>query len=771
MLERLAPRRILAIWLLSCCVAEGADGSAEKPAPSSKPAESRVAAPAEGAKPATTATSESVETLVKRVLPSIVIVRGAGREGREDGLGTGFVIDRGGLIATNLHVIGEGRAIAVETVDGRRLEPTAVYASDRNLDLAVLRVDAELPPLKLGDSEAVDVGQDIVVLGNPQGLTHSVVKGVVSGSREIEGLPLLQLAVPIEQGNSGGPVIDRGGRVLGVVTMKSQVTDNLGFAVKINSLKPLLEKPNTVTMDRWLTIGALDPKRWRTVGGARWKQRAGRILVDGVGSGFGGRSLCLTVNEPPKEPFEVAVSVKLDDESGAAGLAFAADGDQRHFGFYPTGGRLRLTRFEGPDVYSWQVLEDRPSEAYRPGEWNRLRVRIEANRLTCYVNETKLFEHETTDVAGRRVGLAKFRQTEAEFKQFAVGASLAVAEPPAALTAAVAKLGERSVDGTLDRALLEPIAAQSEIGAALLRRRAAALQQEAKLLGDAAAAVERQAVVGELSQLLKQPDRKIDLLRGALLIAKLDNSEVDVDAYREQVDRMAREIRERLPSQADDDAKLAALNKYLFDENGYHGSRRDYYSRSNSYLNEVIDDREGLPITLSLLYIEVGRRLGLKLEGIGLPGHFIVALVADDPDGGEPLLRYFDPFEGGARLTEADAVLRSREITGRAPAAPQLRPAAHKAVLLRMLENLLGQSDDEAERPRLLGYLDVILAAAPDNLERRMVRAMIRYRSGRIAEAVADVDYLLEHHREAIDEERVLELRDRMERERRSDGG
>src|SRR6185503_3094611 len=97
-----------------------------------------------------------------------------------------------------------------------------------------------------------------------------------------------------------------------------------------------------VLMDNWLTIGALDPRRWEPLGGSRWKQRAGRIQVSGAGSGFGGRSLCLAKAEPPAEPFEAAVSVKLDDEAGAAGLVFGGDGDQRHYGFYPDRKSTRL---------------------------------------------------------------------------------------------------------------------------------------------------------------------------------------------------------------------------------------------------------------------------------------------------------------------------------------------------------------------------------------------------------------------------------------------
>src|SRR5438128_1936746 len=181
----------------------------------------------DGAKP-----QAAVEEVAAAAQKSVVVITFAGRDGKRQGLGTGFVVAPDGLIATNLHVLGEGRPVAVQLADGRRFDVTSVHASDRSLDLALIRIDAkDLPPLPLGDSDKLKSGQAVVALGNPHGLTHSVVAGVVSGRREIEGRPMIQLAVPIEQGNSGGPVLDLQGRVQGIVTMKSQVTANLGFAV------------------------------------------------------------------------------------------------------------------------------------------------------------------------------------------------------------------------------------------------------------------------------------------------------------------------------------------------------------------------------------------------------------------------------------------------------------------------------------------------------------------------------------------------------------
>ena len=275
--------------------------------------------------------------LTRELRDSIVTVTQKGRSGGVRGTGTGFVVDgKKGLIATNLHVIGEGRPATVELSDGTEHKVLGVHAWDRKLDLAVIRIDPkdlDLKALSLADSDGIEQGAPVVAFGNPRGLKFSVVQGVASalrdhmedpsGTRVDFGFPMIQLAIPIEMGNSGGPIVDPSGKVLGVVTIKWLMTDNLGFAVPSNALKPLLESPNPVPMERWMTIGALDPARWLPVMGASWSQRAGVIKVTGSGKGFGGRALCISQKEVPDVPYEVAVEVKLDDESGAAGLAFA----------------------------------------------------------------------------------------------------------------------------------------------------------------------------------------------------------------------------------------------------------------------------------------------------------------------------------------------------------------------------------------------------------------------------------------------------------------
>lgn len=740
--------------MLAAVATIGPRALAEEPAPAQHA--QKTEAPALPAKEQPVA-SVSVEKLVDAVRKSIVVITFSGRDGKREGLGTGFVVAQDGLIATNLHVIGEARPISVETHDGRRHDVTAIHASDRTADLALLRVSADgLTPLELADSDSLKQGQPVVAVGNPHGLTHSVVTGVVSGEREIDGRKMIQLAIPIEPGNSGGPLMDMDGRVHGLLTMKSAVTANLGFAVPSNRLKPLLETPNPISMERWLLIGALDPAQWKPLFGARWRQRGGRVIVDGAGAGFGGRSLCLSQEQTPELPYEVAVVVKLDDESGAAGLAFGSDGANRHFGFYPSAGRLRLSRFDGPDVTSWHVLEEKPSPHYRAGNWNQLKVRVEAEKVQCFVNDHLVIESAQTKVPEGLAGLAKFRTTQAEFKQYRQAKQLDAPKPSEELLGnARSLLEELPASGAVGGGVVDRLASNADTNIVALRELAKRLEQQSAQLKKMALAVHHKRVLDQLARLLDvKHDREIDLFHAALLIARLDQDELDVDAYRGDFQRMAEELKSQMPEQAGEAEKLGSLNKFLFEANGFHGSRADYYNRANSYVNQVLDDREGLPITLSLIYMELAREIGLNVVGVGLPGHFIVKFIA--ADGKESLI---DVFEAGRTLSREQANARVQAATGRELNDGDLKPASPKAILVRMLHNLRGIAGRSEDPQAMLRYLDAILTISPDLPEDRMYRAFFRYRSGMGQKALEDIAWLLEHEPESINLDRVRELR------------
>lgn len=699
-----------------------------------------------------------LEELAKRIKPALVAIYPAGREGTEAGVGSGFVISEDGLIATNLHVIGEGRALRVEFPDGSSREVTEVFAWDRLRDLAVIRVAASgLAKLELGDSALVEQGMPAVAMGNPLGFRFSMVEGMISARQEVEGRPMLQLAMPVERGNSGGPVLDKDGKVLGIVTLKSAVTANLGFAVPVNELKALLDHPNRVAMRNWLKIGALNPKLWHPpeTGSSRWTQRAGVMQVRGSGAGFGGRTLCLSALPVPPVPYEISVRVRLEEESGAAGLAFCADGGDVHYGFYPTNGGLRLTRFDGPDVSSWTILEQLASPHYQSGDWNHLRVRVEAERVVCWLNGEIVITCQDTGLRTGTAGLCQFRGTAADFRDFKIGPDLGLpTAAPIAVRDAIQSLAAGAEASVEQR---DALAADPQAALAMASQEAASLEKRAASLRRLAAEAAGTATATQLGRLTSREEAAIPLAEAALLLAQLDNPGLDPAPWLAEIDRMAADLKASLtdPDKATPEATLAALNRWLFEENGFHGSRDDFSNKSNSYLNEVIDDREGLPITLAVLHIELAGRLGLDVAGIPLPGRFVTQLrLPGHPDGGP----YIDVFEGGRLLTRTEAATMVLETATVLPEASAWEPARKRDILLRMLNNLTSEAVAAGDSPRILRYLNAQIALEPEAANPRLQRFYLLTRSGRRDEARADAAWLLEHRPPGSDEDRLKEL-------------
>jgi regulator of sirC expression with transglutaminase-like and TPR domain len=396
-----------------------------------------------------------------------------------------------------------------------------------------------------------------------------------------------------------------------------------------------------------------------------------------------------------------------------------------------------------------------PSTHYRPGDWNTLKVRVAKDRIQCFVNDQLVVESTDTGLTSGAVGLAKFRDTRAEFRSFQMAKQLPPARPAAQETARILKAVEAMpLRGQPSTKLVDALTRDVGVSATVLRERAALLEQQAAQLRDLAQAVHQQRIQTDLAQVLQGKEPAIDLLRAALLVAKLDNEEVDIEVYRQEVERMAREVAGRLANDADAQAKLAALNQYLFQERGFHGSRGDYYHRSNSYLNEVIDDREGLPITLALLYMELAQRIGLKVVGVGLPGHFV---VRHTPAEGEAQL--IDVYEAGQPLSRADAEQKVKGITGQPLKAEHLAAVSKRAIIVRMIHNLLGNARRDRDLKGMARYLDTILTITPDAAEERWLRAMVRLQLNHRDGARADADWLLEHRPAGIELERVQEFR------------
>ncbi|RMG39584.1 MAG: hypothetical protein D6725_04975 [Planctomycetota bacterium] len=743
---RSAVRVVVATVILSCMVSDGTPTRGDETAAS---------------KPAAALRALDIEGLADRIRPSVVVITIEGRDGRPLGVGSGFVVSPDGLIATNLHVIGEARPIRVRLADGRKFDVTEVHATDRAMDLAVVRIAArDLPALSLADTRSVRPGRPVVAIGNPLGLELSVVAGVVSGRRDIDGKPMFQLAIPIEQGNSGGPAVDADGKVIGILTLKSALSDNLGFAVDAAALRPLLEKPNPIPIEKWLTIGALDPRRWRTYFGASWRRRAGRIHVQGRGEGLGRRSLCIWQGGVPDGEFDVQVLARLHDDDGAAGLVFHFDGEMRHYGFYPSGGQLRLSRFDGPDVFSWRVLREVPGKAYRPGDWNALRVHIRGAHVECYCNGHRVITFDVQSYSRGQVGLCQFRETEAEFRSFRVGRNLPPLVPTEAeITAIAGLLQDWNHAAGIDPELLARHPQPNDRVRLALIEYARRLERKAERIRKLAGAAHVRSVAEQIARIFDPENESApDLIRAALLVAALDNPELDVAAYVRQFEAMAEELRNRTAGTKNAAEKLAMLDRYFFEDLGFHGGRTNYYSPANSYLNDVMDDREGLPITLGILYAELGRRIGLALDGVGLPGHFVVRYT---PDKGPPV--WIDVFDRGKRLTRDQAAAKSRSITGEEPDEHAFAPLPPDRIVERMLRNLIGIAQRREDEAALLRYVEALVALHPDSVPERTFRAYLRYRGEQYDGAIRDIQWLRRHAADQVDLGQLDRLRQAIE--------
>jgi len=271
------------------------------------------------------------------------------------------------------------------------------------------------------------------------------------------------------------------------------------------------------------------------------------------------------------------------------------------------------------------------------------------------------------------------------------------------------------------------------------------------------------AALEPFTQLLAGGDERIELARACLLIAEDAYPGLDVEGYVNEVARLALRLRARLSRTAGAEEKVVELNQFLFDELGYTGNAEEYYDPRNSYLNEVIDRRTGIPITLSVLYMELGRKIGLPLEGVSFPGHFLVRvrmrggmLVVDPFAGGEPQ----GEDELRARLQrvvprEATGGLSVREL----PLDQFLEPATNRQILARLLRNLKGIYR-KAEMPeRMLEVLNRALIVAPDSASDLRDRGVVYQQLQCYRAALSDLREYIALEPEAAD---VDEMRARL---------
>lgn len=226
----------------------------------------------------------------------------------------------------------------------------------------------------------------------------------------------------------------------------------------------------------------------------------------------------------------------------------------------------------------------------------------------------------------------------------------------------------------------------------------------------------------EFDFLLTLDDSEIDLAEAALIIAKDEYPDLNVYSYLEKIDQFALDVASRLSHDGDAESIISELNDYLFKQQGFSGNMENYYDPKNSLLNDVIDRRCGIPISLSIIYMETGRRLGLDLEGVCFPGHFLVRFNVGK---GTIIL---DPFFGGVSLSEDELEFRLSQLNdldAEDNLEDLLAPASNKSILERVLRNLRGIYMQNATHDKALNACNRILSLMPESAQEYRLRGSI----------------------------------------------
>jgi regulator of sirC expression with transglutaminase-like and TPR domain len=253
--------------------------------------------------------------------------------------------------------------------------------------------------------------------------------------------------------------------------------------------------------------------------------------------------------------------------------------------------------------------------------------------------------------------------------------------------------------------------------------------------------------------LAKANDSDIPLLQATLLIARDEYPDLATGTCLQQMQQLVDELKAQLPNDDDPLVKLRILNHFLYDTAGFSGNVLDFYDPRNSYLNEVLERRLGIPITLAVLYVELGRRIGVELDGVSFPGHFLVRM---DVDGG---LIVLDPYHRGKSVGADELKLRARAMLGQDEPDDQLlfemlSPAPNRSVLVRMLHNLKALYAERHETVKALRCADRIVLLDPQPVDIRD-RGLLYHSVGAHAAALRDLERYLQQQKDASDFEEV----------------
>jgi regulator of sirC expression with transglutaminase-like and TPR domain len=263
-----------------------------------------------------------------------------------------------------------------------------------------------------------------------------------------------------------------------------------------------------------------------------------------------------------------------------------------------------------------------------------------------------------------------------------------------------------------------------------------------------------------LVQELQKPGADVDLAKAALYLAQEEYPNLDIEAQLAILDDMAETLRKQLPKEPYPLKTIRALNHFIFDELGFQGNFKDYYDPRNSFLNEVLARRMGIPITLSLVYLELAKRIDFPMVGIGMPGHFLIRPTVDEMDV------FIDAFHEGEVLFAQDCNDRFKQMFGDGAnlSLRHLEPVSATEFLVRMLTNLKMIYLQQRDVVRSLDAIERILLIYPEAVSERRDRGLIYYQQGELSKAYLDLEHYLYEKPDAMDAYEIRQVMHQIER-------
>lgn len=265
--------------------------------------------------------------------------------------------------------------------------------------------------------------------------------------------------------------------------------------------------------------------------------------------------------------------------------------------------------------------------------------------------------------------------------------------------------------------------------------------------------MERDSLLNQFAEVTDRPDNEVDVARAAMLLAATEYPRLNVERELFALQRLAGTISSKFLEDDDPLYCVNTISEHLFDDMGFKGDADNYYDPRNSYLNQVIERRTGIPITLAVVYMEVGKRLKVPLLGIGMPGHFLVRHREIEN-------LYIDTFSGGILLSEEECrdILRDRTRGNLSWSRDLLKPVSNREIIARMIRNLKAIYMADEDFVRALTISEFALVLDPHSAMDRRDRGIVHYQLGHSAEALDDLVYYLDFSPNSPDAEGVHAL-------------